>query len=89
MDWPFASPPAENEKFKATFGGGLQISEWKADSHVTFVPGCRDVDALIDGIESAFQDLYELGPDFSLRYYLSDTGLRFVPAAAESHKPGA
>ena len=74
MDWPFSSPPSESEGLKACFGAGHQIhiDTWDPDSYVTFTPTVRDVDSLIAGIESTFQDLYGLGADYVLTYEIED-----------------
>jgi len=70
MDWPFASPPSESEGLKVCFGSGgpIHIDAWDIDSYVTFTPNVKDVDALIAGIDSTFQNLYDLGADYALNY---------------------
>lgn len=75
MDWPFASPPSENEILQVCFGSGraLCVDAWDMDSYVTFTPAVKDVDALISGIDSTFQDLYDLGADYVLSYKLEDS----------------
>ena len=75
MDWPFSSPPAESENLKACFGsdGPVQIHGWSVDTSVAFTPAVKDVDALICGIDSTFQDLYGLGPDYALTYKVENT----------------
>lgn len=72
MDWPFVSPPAENEQLKRCFGQGIQIDAWEADSFATFFPLNRDVESLIAGIDRAFQDLYGLGADYILTYKIEN-----------------
>ncbi len=70
MDWPFASPPSKSENLKECFGCGrpLQIDAWDIDTYVTFTPAVRDVESLIAGIDSTFQDLYDLGADYALAF---------------------
>jgi hypothetical protein len=72
MDWPFASSPAESEKLKMCFGHGIRIETWEPDSQVTFIPLSKDVDSLVAGIDSAFQDLYGLGRDYTLTFEIED-----------------
>ena len=74
MDWPFSSPPGENEDFKTCFSPGrpLKIDAWDIDSYVTFTLSLPDVDSLVSGIDSTFQDVYGLGPDYSLAYKIED-----------------
>lgn len=70
MDWPFSSPPSESENLKVCFGrgGAIDIRAWDTDSYVTFIPADKDIETLIAGIHSTFQDLYEIGPDYTLTY---------------------
>lgn len=70
MDWPFASAPTENETLRACFGNSVQILAWDPDGYATLVPGSKDVEALITGIDLVFQDLYGLGPEYTLTYRL-------------------
>ena len=74
MDWPFSSPPSESENLKVCFGAGrpIQIQAWEIDSYVTFTPTICDLDALIVGIDSTFQDLYSLGPEYALTCKVED-----------------
>lgn len=74
MDWPFSSQPGESENLRVCFGAGrpIQIEAWDIDSYVTFTPTVRDVDSLIVGIDSTFQDLYNLGAEYALAYKLED-----------------
>jgi len=74
MDWPFSSPPSENEILKVCFGSTIEISGWEVDSYVIFRPALNDVDALIVGIDSTFQDLYGLGADYQLSYRIEGAG---------------
>jgi hypothetical protein len=68
MDWPFSYSPAESKRLTECFGRSVKIDAWQADTYVTFTPAVRDVEALIAGINSVFQDLYELGADYVLDY---------------------
>ena len=74
MDWPFSSAPTENENLKVCFGSGglIEVHDWKADSHVTFTPAVKDVDSLVRGIDSAFEDLFDLGEDYTLSYRIEN-----------------
>ena len=68
MDWPFAAAPIENEILKACFGNAIQVTAWEPDVYASLLPGSRDVEGLITGIDLVFQDLYGLGPDYTLTY---------------------
>jgi hypothetical protein len=70
MDWPFSTSPDQNAGLKACFGSGgeLAIDAWEVDSYVTFVPVLKTADALVAAIDSAFCDLYGLGPSYTVRY---------------------
>jgi len=73
MDWPFSSPPAESKNLQECFGRPIHIDAWEADTYVTFTPTVRDVEALVAGIDSVFQDLYDLGADYALDYKIEGT----------------
>ena len=75
MDWPFASSPAESEQLKMCFGYGIHIESWEPDTQVTFIPLSKDVDSLVAGIDSAFRDLYSLGPGYKLIFKIEDVRL--------------
>lgn len=74
MDWPFSSAPTENENLKVCFGstGPIEVHAWKPDSYVTFTPAVKDVDSLVLGIDSAFEDLFGLGADYALSYRIEN-----------------
>lgn len=72
MDWPFSSAPTENENLTVCFGRPIQVHHWKADSHVTFTPALKDVDSLVVGIDSAFEDLFGLGGAYELSYKIEN-----------------
>ena len=75
MDWPFSSTPEQSESLRTCFcpNGPLQIHAWEVDTSVTLTPAVNDVEALVRGIDSAFRDLYGLGPDYTLAYTLETT----------------
>jgi hypothetical protein len=72
MDWPFASPPAENQKLKLCFGKSVHIGAWEPDAFVMLIPAIQEVDSLVAGIDSVFQDLYGLDADYALTYKVED-----------------
>lgn len=72
IDWPFSSSPSESQLLQACFGAEvpLQIDAWEAHTYVTLSPAIPDVETLIASIDRVFQNLYDLGPGYTITHRL-------------------